>query len=229
LALTHRSFAAERSSLEDQAGHNERLEFLGDAILGQMMEPFVFKPFEVKPPPKPWAVGGKRNGRPPNLVNSLSLEEGVVEDWNWKFKKKYDDMRASEGLFEALNTGDADLILVAYGITARICKSVMSAARAKGLKVGMIRPITLWPFPYRLLASAAAKTKEFLVVEMSLGQMIEDVKLAVLDKAAIHFHGRPGGGIPTEKDIMEIVDHVLVNKRKGKIGTRGTVIDWEVS
>jgi 2-oxoglutarate/2-oxoacid ferredoxin oxidoreductase subunit alpha len=202
---------------------------LGDAILGQMMEPLIFKPFEVKPPPKPWALGGPRNGRAPNLVNSLSLEDGVVEDWNWKFKKKYDEMRANEGMVECINTDGADIILVAYGITARICKSVMSAARARGLKVGMVRPITLWPFPYKLLASLAAKTKEFLVVEMSLGQMIEDVKLAVMDNAAIHFHGRPGGGIPEEKDIMEIVDHVLVNKRRGAVSTRGTAIDWEVS
>jgi 2-oxoglutarate ferredoxin oxidoreductase subunit alpha len=202
---------------------------LGDAILGQMMEPLVFKPFEVKPPPKPWAVGGKRNGRPPNLVNSLSLEEGVVEDWNWGFKKKYDDMRMNEIMVETLNTENADLILVAYGTSARICKSVMNVAREKGLKVGMIRPVTLWPFPYAVLARAAEKTKEFLVVEMSLGQMIEDVKLSVLDRAAIHFHGRPGGGIPLEKDVMEIVEHVLVRKRKGAMATRGTFIDWKIS
>jgi len=203
---------------------------LGDAILGQMMEPLVFSPYTSIPVDKPWAVGGERKGRKPNLINSLSLEEGVIEEWNWKFKKKYDEMRAHELMVETVNTADADIILISYGSTARICRSVMVAARKKGLKVGLIRPITLWPFPYAVLAQAAETTKEFVVVEMSLGQLVEDVKLAILDKAALHFHGRPGGGIPEEKDIHEILEHVLVRKRQGnKITTRGTVIDWEVS
>jgi len=202
---------------------------LGDAILGQMMEPLTFKEFEVNPPPKPWAVGGPRNGRAPNLINSLSLEDGVVEDWNWMFKAKFEEMKKNELMVECLNTKDADLIMVAYGTTSRICKAVMTRAREQGLKVGLIRPITVWPFPYQVLADAAKKTKEFLVVEMSLGQMIEDVKLSVLDNAAIHFHGRPGGGIPTEKDIMELITHVLVEKRKGHVTTRGSAVDWKIS
>jgi 2-oxoglutarate ferredoxin oxidoreductase subunit alpha len=202
---------------------------LGDAILGQMMEPMVFKPFTPQRPEKPWALGGKRQGREPNLINSLSLEDGVVEEWNWKFKAKFDAMRRQEGMVETFNTGDADLILVAYGTTSRICHSVMTHARARGLKVGLVRPITVWPFPYATLREAARTTKEFLVVEMSLGQMIEDVKLSVLDNAPLHFHGRPGGGIPEEKDIMEIIDHVLVRKRKGALTTRGSIIDWDIS
>jgi 2-oxoglutarate ferredoxin oxidoreductase subunit alpha len=202
---------------------------LGDAILGQMMEPLVLSGVKPNPPAKPWAVGGKRNGRAPNLINSLSLEEGVVEDWNWMFKAKFEEMKKNELMAETLHCDDADIILIAYGTPSRICRSVMQTARARGLKVGLIRPITLWPFPYKLMADAAKKTREFLVVEMSLGQMIEDVKLALLDNAAIHFHGRPGGGIPQEQDIMEIIDHVLVNKRQGKITTRGTVIDWAIS
>jgi 2-oxoglutarate ferredoxin oxidoreductase subunit alpha len=202
---------------------------LGDAILGQMMEPLTFKDFPVNPPAKPWAVGGPRNGRAPNLVNSLSLEEGVVEEWNWIFKAKFEEMKKHELMVECLNTDGADLIMVAYGTTSRICKSVMAKAREQGLKVGLIRPISLWPFPYKLLADAAKKTKEFLVVEMSLGQMIEDVKLALLDTAAIHFHGRPGGGIPVENDIMELITHVLVEKRKGNVTTRGSVVDWKIS
>ncbi len=202
---------------------------LGDAILGQMMEPLEFKDYAVPPSDKKWAVGGPRNGRAPNLVNSLSLEEGVVEDWNWLFKAKFEEMKKHELLVESVNTQDADLVLVAYGTTARICKAVMTKAREKGIKVGLIRPITVWPFPYAVIAEVAKKTKEFLVVEMSLGQMIEDVKLAVLDNASIHFHGRPGGGVPTEKDIMEIISHVLINKRNGVITTRGTTIDWKIS
>lgn len=202
---------------------------LGDAILGQMMEPLEFKPFTPERPEKPWALGGKRNGREANLINSLSLEEGVVEEWNWKFKAKFDAMRKREAMVESLRTADAELILVAYGTSSRICRSVMTHARARGLKVGLIRPITVWPFPYAALREAAKTTKEFLVVEMSLGQMIEDVKLAVLDNAAIHFHGRPGGGIPVEKDVMEIIEHVLVGKRTGTVTTRGSVIDWAIS
>lgn len=202
---------------------------LGDAIIGQMMEPVVLSETTPSPPPKPWAVGGVRNGRKPNLINSLSLEKGVVEEWNWLFKAKYEEMKKNELMFETLHCEDADLILIAYGTTSRICREVIHQARAKGLNVGLIRPITLWPFPYKAIAQAARKTREFLVVEMSLGQMIEDVKLAGLGDAAVHFHGRPGGGVPQESDIMEIIDHILVRKRAGMITTRGTVIDWEVS
>jgi len=202
---------------------------LGDAVLGQMMEPVVMSEVTPNPPPKPWAVGGVRNGRKPNLINSLSLERGVVEEWNWIIKAKYDEIKKNELMVDRLHCEDADLILVAYGTTSRICREVLRQARAKGLKVGLIRPITLWPFPYEAIAQMARKTPEFLVVEMSLGQMIEDVQLALGGAAAVHFHGRPGGGIPDECDIMEIIDHVLVNKRAGKITTRGTVIDWKIS
>lgn len=202
---------------------------LGDAIIGQMMEPVVLSEVTANPPAKPWAVGGVRNGRKPNLINSLSLDEGVIEEWNWLFKAKYEAMKKNELMVETLHCEDADLILVAYGTTSRICKEVMHQARARGLNVGLIRPITLWPFPYAAIAQAARKTREFLVVEMSLGQMIEDVKLAGLGDAALHFHGRPGGGVPQEHDIMDIIDHVLVKKRAGTIPTRGTVIDWEIS
>ena len=202
---------------------------LGDAILGQMMEPVEMSEIVPNPPPKPWAVGGNRHGRKPNLINSLSLEEGVIEEWNWTFKAKYEEIKKNELRVQMTQCEDADLILVAYGTTARICREVMHQARAKGLKVGLIRPITLWPFPFQSIAKASKKTREFLVVEMSLGQMIEDVKLAGLVDAAIHFHGRPGGGVPREQDFMEIIDHVLVNKRAGKISTRGSVIDWGIS
>lgn len=202
---------------------------LGDAIIGQMMEPVVLSESTPTPPPKPWAVGGLRNGRKPNLINSLSLEEGVIEEWNWIIKAKYEEIKKKELMVELLQCEDADLILVAYGTTSRICKEVLRKCRAKGLKVGLIRPITLWPFPYKAIAQAAKRTREFLVVEMSLGQMIEDVKLAGLGDAALHFHGRPGGGVPREQDIIEIINHILLEKRAGAITTRGTVVDWKIS
>ena len=202
---------------------------LGDAVIGQMMEPVVLSDVTPQPPDKPWALGGPRHGRKSNLINSLSLAEGVVEEWNWIFKAKYEEIKKNELMVELLDCEDADLILVAYGTTSRICREVVQQARAKGLRVGLIRPITLWPFPYKEMAKLAKQTREFLVVEMSHGQMIEDVKLAGLGEAAVHFHGRPGGGIPRERDIMELITHVLVNKRAGTITTRGSVIDWEIS
>ncbi len=202
---------------------------LGDAILGQMMEPVVFKDIAHRTFDKSWTLGGKRNGRPANLVNSLSLEEGVIENWNWEFRLKYESMKKNELMFETLYCDDADLIIVAFGTTARICKAVVARARAQGLKVGLVRPITVWPFPYKALNDIGRKTGEFLVVEMNLGQMIEDVRLALPDACRIHFHGRPGGGVPEERDIFEIIDHVLVKNKKGAITTRGTFINWEIS
>jgi 2-oxoglutarate ferredoxin oxidoreductase subunit alpha len=202
---------------------------LGDAVIGQMMEPVVLSEAPPRLPPKPWAVGGGRQGRKSNLINSLSLAEGVVEEWNWILKAKYEEIKENELMVEMVDCEDAELILVAYGTSSRICRNVLRQARAQGLRVGLVRPITLWPFPYKALARLAGKTRDFLVVEMSLGQMIEDVKLAGLGGAALHFHGRPGGGIPRECDIMEIINHVLVNKRVGPVTTRGSVIDWEIS
>jgi 2-oxoglutarate ferredoxin oxidoreductase subunit alpha len=105
----------------------------------------------------------------------------------------------------------------------------MREARAKGLKVGLMRPITLWPFPYAAITELSKKVKHVVVVEMSLGQMIEDVKLAVLDRAKIHFHGRPGGGVPQAAAISEIISYLMEKGNKAPITTRGTVIDWQIS
>ena len=183
---------------------------LGDAILAQMMEPVVFPEPSGKVFDKSsWAVGGKRNGRPPHLVNSLSLEDGVVEKWNWELKEKFDLITSKEMMVEEYLCDDADVIFVAYGSTARICRSVLHKARKEGAKVGMIRPITVWPYPYETVAKRTNRTKHFFVVEMSLGQMIEDVKLSVLSNAKVHFHGRPGGGIPEETDLLKQLKSIL--------------------
>jgi 2-oxoglutarate/2-oxoacid ferredoxin oxidoreductase subunit alpha len=182
---------------------------LGDAILGQMMEPLVFKePSGKKFDKSSWTLGN-RKGRKSHLINSLSLEEGVVEQWNWELKKKFDLMAERELMVEEYMIEDADVIFVAYGTTARICRSVVHQTRKQGMKTGLIRPITVWPFPTETIARHAEKTKHFFVVEMSLGQMIEDVRLAVLGNAKIHFHGRPGGGIPAEADILKQLKEIL--------------------
>jgi 2-oxoglutarate ferredoxin oxidoreductase subunit alpha len=176
---------------------------LGDAILGQMMEPLVFKEPSGRTFDKSSWILGNRKGRKSHLINSLSLTEGVVEQWNWELKKKFDLMAEKETMVEEYMTEDADVIFVAYGTSARICRSVVNQARKQGIRTGLIRPITVWPFPTETIAKRAEKTKHFFVVEMSLGQMIEDVRLAVLGNAKIHFHGRPGGGVPAEPDIMK--------------------------
>jgi 2-oxoglutarate/2-oxoacid ferredoxin oxidoreductase subunit alpha len=186
---------------------------LGDAILAQMMEPLTFPEPSGKVFDKSgWAVGGKRNGRVRHMVNSLSLEEGVVEQWNWEFKKKYDRMAAAELMYEEYKTEDADVIFIAYGITARICKSVVNRARREGIKAGLIRPITVWPFPRKIIAKRAERTKDFFAVEMSLGQMVDDVRLAVLSNARVHFHGRPGGGIPEEPVLFKQLEDIAKGK-----------------
>ncbi len=182
---------------------------LGDAILGQMMEPLVFKePSGKKFDKSSWTLGN-RKGRRSHLINSLSLTEGVVEQWNWELKKKFDLMAERELMVEEYMVEDADVIFVAYGTSARICRSVVHQTRKQGMKTGLIRPITVWPFPTETIAGHAEKTKHFFVVEMSLGQMIEDVRLAVLGNAKIHFHGRPGGGIPAEPDILKQLKEIL--------------------
>ena len=183
---------------------------LGDAIIGQMMEPVVFPEPSGKVFDKSsWAVGGKRNGRPRHMLNSLSMDPKELEQMNWDLKAKLDLISAKEMRVEEYLTEDADVIFVAYGATARICRAVTQQARQAGLKAGLIRPITVWPFPTATIARRAEKTKHFLAVEMSLGQMVEDVRLAVLSNAKVHFHGRPGGGIPEEADLLRLVREIV--------------------
>jgi 2-oxoglutarate ferredoxin oxidoreductase subunit alpha len=180
---------------------------LGDGLLGQMMEPVCIKSDEYKPQivEKPWALTGCA-GRKPNIIRSLLLGDGALEEHNKKLQEKYRRIKEAEVRAEALNTKDADVIIVAYGSVARTAKAAMEDARAKGLKVGYIRPITLWPFPEKLIAEAAAKCGRFLVVEMSAGQMVEDVRLAVNGRARVDFYGRMGGGVPTEEEILREIE-----------------------
>jgi 2-oxoglutarate ferredoxin oxidoreductase subunit alpha len=184
---------------------------LGDGLLGQMMEPICMptvKDEKPRIPEKPWALTGCK-GRRPNIVRSLILGEGALEEHNKKLQEKFSLINRSEVMGEALNVKDSEIILVAYGSVARIAKASMEMARAKGLKVGLIRPITLWPFPNALIANASVSAKKFLVVEMSAGQMVEDVRLAVNGRIPVEFYGRMGGGIPSEEEILRQVEGLI--------------------
>ena len=186
---------------------------LADGILGQMMEPIKLKAqsSKLKAQKKPWALTGCK-GRKPNVIRSLFLGEGVLEELNRKFQEKYEKIKANEVRCQSLHLSESDIILVAYGTSSRICKAAMKKARAQGLKVGLVRPITLWPFPAEIISRTASRTKMFLVVEMSCGQMVEDVRLAVNGKAQVKFYGRSGGGVPTEEEIFKEIQNIKNQK-----------------
>ncbi|MFC1576405.1 3-methyl-2-oxobutanoate dehydrogenase subunit VorB [Candidatus Omnitrophota bacterium] len=177
---------------------------LGDGILGQMMEPVTI-PQNAKPTDKiakPWALTGCK-GRKPYMIRSLLLKEGELEALNEKLQKKYRDIRKKETRFEKYKTSSADIVLVAYGTSARVARSCVERLRKEKIKAGLFRPITLWPFPDKALKALDSGKTKFLVVEMSTGQMLEDVRLAIEDKKRIHFYGRTGGGVPGEEEVIK--------------------------
>ncbi len=188
---------------------------LADGLLGQMMEPveFTYKPFDPKTLPEPpYALSGCKN-RERRIVRSYDLKPGKLEAWNWQRKKKYDQIVANEQRFQATSCDDAELIIVAYGTCARVCDAAARMARAKGYRVGLLRPITLWPFPSNILCALSEKTEHFLVVEMNMGQMVDDVRLATECRKRVFFHGRPGGGVPTPPEVFGKIEAILGGAR----------------
>ncbi len=183
---------------------------IGDGLIGQMMEPVEFKK-EIKPeelPEKPWATTGCA-GRKPNIINSLYLDPEELEAHNWKLYAKYQEM-AKEVRHEAFNTdGGCDVLIVAYGTVARIAKTAIDLAREKGLKIGLFRPITLYPYPSEALVKTAEKAKVVLVSELSTGQMVEDVRAAIAGRKPVGFHGRVGGMVMTPEDLVEQAEKLL--------------------
>lgn len=179
---------------------------LGDGMLGQVMEPVEFGTYQPrKTPEKAWATNGESDKRPRNIVNSLYIEPSVLEDVNAQLTACYSQIAANEIKFENYKCEDAEIVVVAYGTTARIVKSAINLARREhGLKVGLMRPITLWPFPEAALRALAERPqiRHFLSVEMSTGQMVEDVRLAVENRKPVHFFGRTGGMVPTQREIL---------------------------
>ncbi|NQT90939.1 MAG: 3-methyl-2-oxobutanoate dehydrogenase subunit VorB [Candidatus Omnitrophica bacterium] len=177
---------------------------LADGLLGQMMEPVSVTRYPLPKAKKSWALTGAKN-RKPNVIKSLFLRPGALEEYNIELQKTYDEIKKKEVRFEALYCDDAEIIIVAYGTTSRIARAAVKNLRKKKKRVGLLRPITLWPFPEEAIAKYAKKTKGFLVAEQSMGQMVEDVKLAVAGSAKVRLYGRPGGGIPTDEEIEKEV------------------------
>jgi 2-oxoglutarate ferredoxin oxidoreductase subunit alpha len=181
---------------------------LGDGILGQMMEPLKLSDKQIKADlPKSWALTGCQK-RKPNIVKSFFMREGDLEVANLLLQKNYKIIKQKEERFEGLFLSDAKVVLVAYGTMARIAKGLINKLRETGKKIGLIRPITLWPFPQKAFKLKNKKVK-YLVLEMSYGQMLEDVKLAVNGREEIEFLGRSGGGIPSEEVIINKIKKIL--------------------
>ena len=178
---------------------------LADGTLGQMMEPVVLpEPTEYKPN-KPWAVTGTECKRKHNIINSLYLKPEQLEQTNFERYERYKAIEENEPLWEEFMMEDAEICVAAFGIAARVSKNAIMAARAQGIKVGMIRPITLWPFPKKPFKAAADKCKAFISVELSMGQMIEDVQLATECKVPVTLCNRTGGMIPSPEEVLEAI------------------------
>jgi 2-oxoglutarate/2-oxoacid ferredoxin oxidoreductase subunit alpha len=177
---------------------------MGDGMLGQMMEPVEFKESTPKAlPDKDWATTGTRGDGGPKIITSLELDAESLEKHNHKLQDKFQKIKQNEVRYEAYETEDADYILVAFGTVARIAVNAIQKARQNGIKIGLIRPITLWPFPEQPFFETRNKVKSYITVEMSAGQMIEDVRLAVNGHAPVEFFGRTGGVVPTQEEIYQ--------------------------
>lgn len=184
---------------------------LADGMLGQMMEPVVFEQKKSKRtiPEKTWATTGTEMKREHNIINSLYIQPNVLEKITLERYEKYKTIEQNETKYEAYQTEDAEFILTAYGSVARICKNAVDELRAQGIKAGLIRPITLWPFPSEAYVKETVCAKAVLTVEMSMGQMVEDVRLAVNGKVPVHFYGRTGGNIPYPNEIIDEVKKIV--------------------
>jgi 2-oxoglutarate/2-oxoacid ferredoxin oxidoreductase subunit alpha len=189
---------------------------LGDGMLGQMMEPVSFdhitKGGEY---PKDYVLNGAK-GRPARMVRSLLFDTKEAEEHNWKLFRKFRRMEQNEVRYETYLLDDAEMVVIAYGTSARIARGAIKRLRQENLKVGLIRPITVWPFPSKIIEETAGRVNDFFVFEMSTGQLVEDVKLALGGKGHIHFYGRPGGVIPTPIELYRIVSRHYYQAERGK-------------
>ena len=187
---------------------------LGDGMIGQMMEPIEFKePKKRNLPEKDWATTGTKGKRKPNIINSLYLAAEALEEHNEKLQAKYKEITENEVKVESYNIEDADVVIAAYGTTSRIAKTAIAELEKEGYKVGLIRPITLWPYPYDEFNKINDKCKGILTVEMNTGQMVDDVKIAVNGRFPVHFFGRTGGMIPTPNQIIKLVKEIYGGER----------------
>ncbi|MDI3508703.1 MAG: 2-oxoglutarate/2-oxoacid ferredoxin oxidoreductase subunit alpha [Clostridiales bacterium] len=187
---------------------------LADGMLGQMMEPVVLEPekrIERRLPVKDWATTGCDGSRPRNVINSLFMIPEQLEQRNLVLIDKYKRIEQNEVQYEAIDIEGADVVLVAYGTMARIARTVAKKARELGISVGILRPVTLWPFPYDVVASISdmPNVKAVFSIEMSAGQMVEDIKLGINGKKPVYFYGRTGGMIPSPNEILDYICDVL--------------------
>jgi 2-oxoglutarate ferredoxin oxidoreductase subunit alpha len=185
-----------------------------DGMLGQMMEPVEFADHKnpKKFPQKDWTLTGAK-GRPCRVIRSLILDPVLEEEHNWKLMRKYERIQKQEVRYETFLLEDAKMAVVAFGTAARIAKAAVKRVREQGLKVGLLRPITLWPFPGTVLEELAKKVRLFFVFEMNMGQMVEDVRIGVGRDGDIHFYGRPGGIIPTPVEISQVISSQYLRKK----------------
>lgn len=188
---------------------------LGDGIIGQMMEPVEFK--ERKPvnlPPKTWAATGAK-GRKPNIINSLFLDPQTLENHNFKLKAKYDEIIKNEIRYEYYNIeGNYKGVIAAYGTMSRICKSAIQILKKEGIEIALFRPITLFPYPYKELYEISKKAEFVLTAELSLGQMVEDVKIGLKGSKPIYFYGRTGGMVSSPEEVVKEIKKVLLGEAK---------------
>ena len=178
---------------------------LADGTIGQMMEPISFEDVEIEEYEKPWALTGTKGERKHNVVNSLYLKPDELEVKNFQRFERYKQVEENEAMWEEYMMEDAELCVVAFGIASRVAKNAIAAARKEGIKVGLIRPITLWPFPKKAIAAAADKVKGFISVELNMGQMIEDVRLYSQCKKPVALCNRVGGMIPSPDEVLESI------------------------
>ena len=177
---------------------------LSDGMLGQMMEPVEFpEKKETAIAEKPWATNGHQNKREKNIINSLYIEPEVLENLVQERYERYEKIKAEEQRAEEFMTEDAEIVVVAFGASSRVARSAIKAAREEGIKVGMIRPITVWPFPDKTIEKVVPTAKKFLCVEMNMGQMVDDVRLVVNGRKPVEFFGRTGGVIPTPAEVLD--------------------------
>ena len=188
---------------------------LSDGVIGQMMEKVVLPPYKPRKTEEeiqelyPWATTGRKNRREPNILTSLELKPEIMEVRNLQLQAKYQQIKDNEVRYEATDTEDADYLIVSFGSASRISEKAIELARKEGLKVGLFRPITLWPFPSAQLAAAAKGKKGILVVEINAGQMIEDVRLAVNGEEKVEHFGRLGGIVPEPEEIVKALKEKL--------------------
>jgi 2-oxoglutarate ferredoxin oxidoreductase subunit alpha len=189
---------------------------LGDGMLGQMMEPVSFDHIGPgKQYVKDYVLTGAE-GRPARMVRSLLFDMKELEEHNWKLFRKFQRMEQNEPRFETYMTDDAEMIVVAYGTGARIAKGAIRRLRQEHLNVGLIRPITLWPFPRKAIQEAAKNVSDFFVFEMNAGQMVEDIRLSLEGSGRVHFYGRPGGVIPTPVELYRSISRHYYQSVKGR-------------